>query len=457
MESFEFASVLITILLWITTTGAIALVLSHLLKNTLLSPAVWWCGLGLSLLIFIPAPDTLVNQFGDLNWVAQNNQLMNADSPHVVFQKKEVALLGNYGSSLCLSVVMLVSLWRLIRLHNNYRRVYKLVVESVPFETQACAQPVYLTAFKNSAFAVGLFKPVIALPDYLMTLSSTQQFAVIAHEETHIRNGDHLTKLLWRILVELFWFNPFLAYLENGFNQSIEHRCDRQTLTRHNLVPSDYAKTLLQCLKMGVESTNRSPVVGFSAQGVNLKDYKRRVSLIVERPLFRGQLKSVLLVFLSLFLLIVSANSAMAAFWQSQEDWIYPVTNPRLTSSFGHIAKLRAFKPHQGIDLRGPLGTPIYASASGRVMVADDQSLPGGYGKVIVIQHAGQWQSLYAHLDEILVEPGKPIQQGDIIGTMGETGRASGVHLHFELVHQGKPVDPLAYIRAQDSKLAAML
>ncbi|MCS7178345.1 MAG: M23 family metallopeptidase [Anaerolineae bacterium] len=99
---------------------------------------------------------------------------------------------------------------------------------------------------------------------------------------------------------------------------------------------------------------------------------------------------------------------------------------------------------HVGLDIAAALHDPIFATAAGVVSFAD---VSGGYGNLIVIDHADGWQSWYAHLSAFSVVVGQPVEQGEIIGAAGSTGRSSGPHLHFELRHNGVPVDPLVYLQ----------
>lgn len=88
---------------------------------------------------------------------------------------------------------------------------------------------------------------------------------------------------------------------------------------------------------------------------------------------------------------------------------------------------------HNGIDVGAPAGTPVYASAAGTVIVAkNDGGYNGGYGNYIVINHGGT-QTLYAHLSSVEVSVGSSVAQGDHIGAVGNTGRSTGDHLHFEV------------------------
>lgn len=99
---------------------------------------------------------------------------------------------------------------------------------------------------------------------------------------------------------------------------------------------------------------------------------------------------------------------------------------------------------HAGLDIAAALYDPIYATAAGVVSFADTS---GGYGNLVVIDHADGWQSWYAHLSTFSVVVGQRVNQGEIIGAAGSTGRSSGSHLHFELRHNGVSVDPLVYLR----------
>ncbi len=99
---------------------------------------------------------------------------------------------------------------------------------------------------------------------------------------------------------------------------------------------------------------------------------------------------------------------------------------------------------HIGLDIAAAMYDPIYATAAGIVSFVGPS---GGYGNLVVIDHADGWQSWYAHLSTFSVVVGQQVNQGEIIGAAGNTGRSSGPHLHFELRHNGIPVDPLVYLR----------
>ena len=117
---------------------------------------------------------------------------------------------------------------------------------------------------------------------------------------------------------------------------------------------------------------------------------------------------------------------------------IWPV-NGTITSPFGP----RWGRLHAGIDIGAPEGTPIRAADSGKVVVAGWE---GAYGNYTCIQHGGGLATCYAHQASIGVSSGQTVSQGAVIGTVGNTGRSFGAHLHFETRVGGSPQDPLGYL-----------
>lgn len=108
-------------------------------------------------------------------------------------------------------------------------------------------------------------------------------------------------------------------------------------------------------------------------------------------------------------------------------------------------------KQHDGIDIAAPKATPIRASADGKVIFSDWG--PGGYGRVVILRHEGDLITVYAHNHDNLVRAGQTVRQGDLIATVGKSGRASGYHLHFEIRRKTVPVSPFQFI-SDDRHLA---
>ncbi len=101
------------------------------------------------------------------------------------------------------------------------------------------------------------------------------------------------------------------------------------------------------------------------------------------------------------------------------------------------------YKLHEGIDIAAPIGTPVYASADGRVIFSGYKE---GYGLCIEISHENGIITRYAHLSRSLVSIGQKIKRGEIIGKVGSTGRSTGSHLHYEVIVNGIPRNPMNYI-----------
>jgi murein DD-endopeptidase MepM/ murein hydrolase activator NlpD len=107
-----------------------------------------------------------------------------------------------------------------------------------------------------------------------------------------------------------------------------------------------------------------------------------------------------------------------------------------LYARFGRKGK----SPHDGIDLAAPAGTPVRTAGEGSVLFAGPQQ---GYGLLVIIEHAHGLVTVYAHNRDLRVRTGQQVREGQVIATVGESGKTSGPHLHFEVRQDGAPVDPL--------------
>jgi murein DD-endopeptidase MepM/ murein hydrolase activator NlpD len=114
----------------------------------------------------------------------------------------------------------------------------------------------------------------------------------------------------------------------------------------------------------------------------------------------------------------------------------------RFVSGFG-VRKhpiLNVMRMHTGVDWAAPPGTPVVAAGSGRVVAV---GVDGAYGNRVLIEHGGPWQTLYAQLVSFSVKEGDCVESGTIIGAVGTTGLSAGPYLHFEVRHNGEPIDPM--------------
>lgn len=119
-------------------------------------------------------------------------------------------------------------------------------------------------------------------------------------------------------------------------------------------------------------------------------------------------------------------------------------TSFRYTSGFGR----RWGRAHEGIDMAGALGSPVYATAEGTVVHAGWES---GYGNMVEIRHEFGLATRYGHLSKVRVEVGQRVSRGDRIGDMGNTGRSTGTHLHYEVRTGGTAVNPMTFIKAANN------
>ncbi|MFC4872659.1 M23 family metallopeptidase [Negadavirga shengliensis] len=148
-----------------------------------------------------------------------------------------------------------------------------------------------------------------------------------------------------------------------------------------------------------------------------------------------------------------SYNELSETALNKEEYWasipaIQPIHNEelnRLASGYGMrlhpILKVR--KMHSGVDFSAPKGTPIYATGDG--VIKQVRTEFGGYGKFIVIDHGFGFTSLYAHMNDFNVRVGQKVKRGDKIGTVGNTGSSTAPHVHYEVMKEGKYVNPVNY------------
>ncbi len=131
-------------------------------------------------------------------------------------------------------------------------------------------------------------------------------------------------------------------------------------------------------------------------------------------------------------------------------DLIWPLYG-RITSGFGLRKWGWRKKFHKGIDIAAPVGTKVVTSSEGEVLFAGRR---GRYGYLVIINHKNFFQTRYAHLKKVLVRLGDKVEQGQIIGLVGKTGRSTGYHLHFEIRIRNYPVNPVDYLPEKVNELA---
>lgn len=127
---------------------------------------------------------------------------------------------------------------------------------------------------------------------------------------------------------------------------------------------------------------------------------------------------------------------------------IQPVSNKelnRIASGFGYRIDpiYKTVKLHAGLDFSAPQGTPIYATADGTVVTAGD--LSNGYGRHVIINHGYGYETLYGHMYRVKSRSGQRVKRGDLIGYVGNTGKSTGPHCHYEVRKNGQKLDPVYF------------
>lgn len=303
----------------------------------------------------------------------------------------------------------------------------------------------------HSAFVFGWSQPILFLPTYLSSLPQVQQQLLIEHELTHIRRGDHKLLLVLRLYRCLFWFNPFLHYFEQRFVQSMELNCDKQVLSQNPQQLKQYANALVNSLKLSKaqsQLTDTGLTAAFTQHSANGQVWSQRLdNILTQHNLKKDKYMKVILSSACLLsaLLVMGVQATQAQHTPdvlTHKAFSMPVEGARISAKFGATGRIWGKNTHKGIDFAVAKGTAVMANMTGTVIIADDTSLHKNYGKVVLLQHADNSQSLYAHLDSLGVSAGQQVLAGQQIGKVGTTGRSSGPHLHFELLVDGKRVDP---------------
>jgi len=310
---------------------------------------------------------------------------------------------------------------------------------------------VYVTRQSISPFVFGLFRRALILPEYVFTLPKIQRTLLIEHELIHIKRYDPQMVLFFSFCSALFCFNPFIRYYEKRFIQAMELNCDAEVINTFPNDKLDYAHTLIASLKCANKNKNSDLLTSFTGTQLSKSDFEQRIRAsmsAIDKGLIGVKSKLFMLfTFLILASFSVLANRLLPTqVFAINNVGINPVTNFTISSGFGVVNQYRGARPHQAIDLAAAKGTEVIASYSGTVLIADDSSLHENYGKVVLIEHGGQMQTLYAHLDQLSVKAGQYIVAGQQLGTVGTTGRVTGPHLHFEMLNSGRSVDPSLYL-----------
>lgn len=308
-----------------------------------------------------------------------------------------------------------------------------------------------------AAFFVGRSAAArIVIPSqYVEDFSSQELRAVIEHEQSHIARRDDEFGLLLRVIVAVMWISPVSHVLFKRWTLSSEIQCDLTvTAGRSPQMRRAYAQTLLKALHITANRVRQYPAASFSTQ--HLRSEKMRIRQIMNgaAPIFKHYTSKLTLAALAAGFTVVggtiisaTANAGPIPASNSSNVISNAIVSGRLTAPFGEVkdpfnkGKTRI---HNGIDVAAPIGTPIFAPASGVILAATElyDGKPA-YGRVVTFQSTDGSVTLFSHLDGYTVKAGQPVVKGERIATVGNTGQSTGSHVHIETLQNGERVDPM--------------
>lgn len=295
------------------------------------------------------------------------------------------------------------------------------------------------------AFAAGLVSPVLVMSERFQPGPAGR--LVLAHELNHIRRRDVLTAALVRAAGAALWFNPLWFAIERRRRLGVEIACDSAALAQEDPGSARlYARALLDAVRSG---SGWPLTAGFGV--APRKAIEMRLTRIL-KPAPDPDRPALGLGLAALCAIVLATASTQMVYASGhvmdQVEFTHSVLEGRTTSVYGpRDIDLDVPRFHGGHDIAAPAGTPVRAPAAGRVVHAEAGY--GGHdswGNVVVIDHGGGWQTVYAHLEGFEVESGERIAAGDPLGRVGSTGVTSGPHLHVEVRFEGERVDPVSVL-----------
>ena len=302
-----------------------------------------------------------------------------------------------------------------------------------------------------SPFAMSLPRPTLALSQWALDNLSLEQIRlVVRHELEHLARRDPLAVLSLQWMAALLWFNWPLKALAKRAVEALEQGCDEQVLRKENQNRRRaYAEAMLKTLRQTATAHANDPVAAFSKQ--NKRSFTLRIRHILngKQNARKGSNRALWSLTLAGGVLMLGLQPQLALASKAAEAFSNPLPEANVTSGFGmrpwpiKDAGFNEKRLHKGIDLGAPRGTQVQVPKAGVVTFSGTK---GARGEVVIIDHGQGVETLYAHLDKRLVNKGDRVEQGQILGLVGSTGKATGPHLHWELHRDGKVVDPASQV-----------
>ncbi|MBI9063014.1 MAG: peptidoglycan DD-metalloendopeptidase family protein [Marinilabiliaceae bacterium] len=290
---------------------------------------------------------------------------------------------------------------------------------------------------------------------------------ILTHELSHLKHLHSLDRLFLEVMNIVFWMNPFIYLYRKELEEVHEFQADRDATHKSESL-SNYFHLVLQQASDPTLSPLMSP---FSYQLI-----KKRIMMSTHKSNPIKKFVIIIPIVIASFIVFISgiipteltdkstmlleatnlpkSDKGNVNSIESQIDSITEKTfvlpiDPKLikiVTGWGYRIHpvYKTKKLHQGVDYKVELNTPIFASQSGTISLIKDEKR--GYGKRIEIIHSGGYTTLYAHLNSFNVKEGQKVNQGDIIGYVGNTGTSTAPHLHFEVHVHDKRINPMTVL-----------
>ena len=311
-------------------------------------------------------------------------------------------------------------------------------------------------------FTSGIFKPVIYIPrSMLSTANASLLESVIAHECAHIKRLDSLWIQVQAVFQIAYFFHPAVWAAASRINLARECLCDRMVVSYNTISIQSYGSGLLAVQKYNL--SGHSPIPGMPSFGNEKKKLASRIKNLTLKNAAGTAGHSFLgyaILLAGLFMLPMAAAvetggeiTPLASPGTTPEHQtedksfraVFPVKGASILSGYGMRRDpfTGAEKFHRGVDIPAAKGSEVLAAAQGYVIETGRNRYDGNY---VQLSHQENISTRYSHLDTVFVTAGQSIGQGQAIGTIGETGLATGPHLHFEVIINSRRVDPEEYL-----------
>ncbi|MEZ5914637.1 MAG: M23/M56 family metallopeptidase [Parvularculaceae bacterium] len=311
----------------------------------------------------------------------------------------------------------------------------------------------------SSVCITGVARQTILVPEGIETrIGSDDLVLMCAHELAHVRRGDTRLFTATQLARVLFWFNPLVGRIARNAELAAEESADALVLDK-GVDRRAYAACFVEGLKFAASKMNMQPALAPSFTPADPGGRRRRLNAILSP---QAPKKTPLAT--RLLLSAAASTVALAAFGQAalavdpesagtQNSLLQnlPLVG-EISQEFGdrrETAGVDDASAHSGVDIKAPMGAKIFAPGDGVVVEATSRYKGStDWGKVVVIDHGHGFVTRFAHLDAYRVKKGDRVKAGEMIATVGVTGKTTGPHLHFETLRDGEPVDPANVIAA---------